>query len=181
MNLRRAHPGGFVVSLERVDRDTTLRRIAAAVGRMLVLAPTDASAKRMAERLTLSGVPVLLAVGAGRPDAVEQFVGDGVSSLVTTADYLDEHGQVSAPIVIHTRVAPTAREYGRRVELAPSSVHVTFVVPEDEALADSLLPDLGEPIGVGVDNGDLLAPILEQVDASGTVAFSRRRRFPLAR
>ena len=167
--------------MERLERDAALRRIATAFGRMLVYASGEPSADRLAERLRLAGVPVLLATGPSGPGAIEQYTADATSSLVTTSAGLRGHGPVSAPIVVNTRVTPSMREYVRRVELTESPVHVSLVVPEDEPLAADLAAQLGAETPVEAEAGDPLATLLEHAGGDDSVKVSGRRRFPLAR
>lgn len=181
MTLRQIHPGGYFWSLPRVDRDATLLRIASVLRKMLVLAPDESSAERLAERLTLSGVPVLLAIEGGRCDALEMYRSDGVSALVTTSSFLHQHGPVSAPIVIHNRLADSVREYSRRVELALSKAHVSFVVSEDEVLASALAAQLAMPPVIDLDPIATFDSILDLVEGTDDAIVPARRRFPLSR
>ena len=100
---------------------------------------------------------------------------------MTTSAGLRGHGPVSAPIVVNTRVPPSMREYVRRVELTESPVHVSLVVPEDEALAADLAALLGSATPVEAEAGDPLATLVEQAGGDDLVRISGRRRFPLAR
>ena len=166
--------------MERIERERALRRMAAAAGRIVVFTSTSRSAEGVCERLRLAGVPVLLGTGPMRAVAVEQFAEDNVSSLVVTRSDLEEHGPVTAPLVVHTRVPSSVREYQRRLDLAASPIHVTLVVPEDLALADALASHLDDPYVVDTDDRGPLTAIQDLAgDAAATIA--PRRRFPLAR
>lgn len=181
MNLRHVHPGGFFWSVERVERDDALRRIATVVGRMVVFSPNAQSAERRAERLRLAGVPVLVATDTQGGDAIGQYLTDGTSSLVTTGEHLRGHDPIPAPVAVHTRVAPSLRIYARRLELAEAPVHISLIVPEDETLADDLISLLGEVTPIEADPADPLAAILERCAEDESARIASRRRFPLTR
>lgn len=183
MTLRYVHPGGYFWALMRSERDSTLLRIAAARRKMLVLASSESGAERLAERFTLSGVPVLLATSGGRPDAIEVYRSDDVSGLVTTQCHLEAHGPVAAPIVVHSRLAKSFRDYNRRRELAISPVHVSLVLPEDEEIAELRGDQIGSPVDLDLDldTDDALEALLRADEHVAEPAMSSRRWFPLSR
>lgn len=183
MTLRYVHPGGYFWALERGERDASLLRIASARRKMLILASSESGAGRLAERLTLSGVPVLLAASAGRPDALDVYRADDVSGLVTTQCHLEAHGPVAAPIVVHSRLAKSFRDYNRRRELAISPVHVSFVLPEDEEIAELRGDQIGSPVDLDLDLGstDALEALLRTDEDPIEAAESSRRWLRLSR
>jgi len=181
MTLRHVHPGGYFWALQRTERDATLLRIASARRKMVVLATSDGGAERLAERLTLSGVPVLLGTSRGRSDSLEVYRSDDVSALVTTRGHLEAHAPLAAPIVVHSRVAKSLRDYSRRRELAVSPTHLSLVLPEDEEIAEHLADQLGSPEILDVDGGDALGVMLDHSENSDRATMASRRWFPLTR
>lgn len=181
MTLQNVHPGGFFWRIARSDRETQLLRFVAEAGKLAVIANTAREANEFAERLTLSGVPVLVATNPANETAVRSFVDDGVSTLVATQEYLLANARVPASMVVHLRTSPSVRDYARRLDAAPSSVHLTFVVPEDERRAMSLLSHLGDTGNGTPDHVDIDHVIdLTTNDDLATMAHARRR-FPLHR
>ncbi len=181
MTLRRVHPGGFFWTVDRADRDSWIVRIAGATGKLVVVASSESSAGRLAERMTLSGVPVLLAVGP-KTDPIDTYAADDVSSLVTTVEALESHGAVTAPIAVHTKVAESMRDYTRRVDLVIAPVHVSFVHPETSATADSVAVQLIDDGEVAVEiEAEPLAAVLEDAHSDSAVTLAGRRRFLLGR
>ena len=70
MTLEKVHPGGYFWKVARSDRDQLVRRLATRGRRLSVIAHSALEAKQFAERLTLSGLPVLLAVDPSRTELV---------------------------------------------------------------------------------------------------------------
>jgi len=182
MTLQNVHPGGFFWHVARSDREIHLLRFVAEAGKLAVITNTAREAHDFAERLTLSGVPVLVATNPANHGAVRSFVDDGLSTFVATQEYLLANGPAPASMVVHLRTCPSVRDYARRLVAAPSSVHLTFVVPEDERRAMSLLSHLGDdaangtPDQVGIDH----VIDLTSTDDLAVMAHARRR-FPLHR
>ena len=182
MSLRRVHPGGFFWTIDRADRDSWILRIAGATGKMVAVASSDSSARRLAERLTLSGVPVLLALGP-KTDAFATYAADDVSSLVTTADTLERHDvAVHGPMAVYTKVAESSRDYARLLEQIAAPVHVSFVYPETAPTAEALATQLSEDDELVVEiESEPLAAVLEHAHTGRPVTVGARRRFLLGR
>lgn len=180
MTLRKVHPGGYFWHVARAEREGHLLRLVSEAGRIVLITNSAREANDFSERLTLSGVPVLVATDVSNVAAVRAFSDDRVSTLVATQDYLIAHGPIEAPTVVHLRTSPSVRDYARRVDAVLAPAHVTFIVPEDERRVVSLLSHLqrdsghGEPDDVAFD---------DIVDLTGVHEFAMvahaRRRFPL--
>lgn len=180
MTLRRTHPGGFFLNLPRGDRDQVVLQLASEAKQLAVIASTDAEAKSFAERLTLSGLPVFLATDTVRNDTLAEVIGDGVSTLVSTHDFVVGRGPIRVPMAIHLRVPRSVREYSRRLEAVPSSAHITFVIPDDEGRADSLQSYLRNDRGHGHEVQVSLTDVIDLTDSATTASVPNvRRRFPL--
>lgn len=180
MGLQRVHPGGFFWTISRAEREPMLLRLAAEAKRLSVIASSTREASGYAERLTLSGVPVLTATDPTRSQSADTFLDDRVSTLVTTDDYIAVHGPIRVPMAVHLRVCPSVRAYARRLDAVPSAVHVTFVLPEDavraQALQAYLKNDRGHPDVEDVEFED----VIDLTDTSTPAAMTTgRRRFPL--
>jgi hypothetical protein len=180
MNLQHVHPGGYFQRVARGQRETVILQAALSVGQLVVIARSDATAREIAERLSLSGMPTIVGQADDRGEAVRSFATDGVSTLVASHDYLADHGPVNAPMVIHSRMATSTRQYGRRLVTAKAPVHLTFVVPEDERSATSLVVQLSDDAVLDL-NGELdLTDALMGVDTEEPANVNgSRRRFPL--
>lgn len=182
MTLQNVHPGGFFWRVARADRETQLLRFVAEAGKLAIIANTASEANEFAERLTLSGVPVVVATNPANEAAVRSFVDDGLSTLVATQEYLLANAPAPASMVVHLRTSPSVRDYARRLDAAPSSVHLTFVVPEDERRAMSLLSHLGDDLGNGSPDHVDIDHIIDLTTTDDLAMMAHaRRRFPLHR
>lgn len=180
MNLQHVHPGGYFTRIGRGDREPAIRDAAVAVGQLLVITRSDAAAEELGERLALAGMPVIVGIPEDGAAAVAAFVDDGVSTLVASHDYVLDHGPIEAPLVVHSRMATSSRQYSRRLSAAPSPVHVTFVVPEDEHTATSLVVQVSDEAVLDLDGTIVLRDVLS-VDSEPASVSGGRRRFPLVR
>lgn len=180
MTLKNVHPGGYFWHVSRSDREGHLLRLVSETGRIVLVTNSAREANDFAERLTLSGVPVLVATDVANENAARSFTEDRVSTLVATQEYVLAHGPLEAPTAVHLRTTPSVRDYSRRIEAVRAPVHVTFVVPEDERRVVSLLSHLEGDSGHGrpddVEFSDVLD--LTNTDEVAMVA-NARRRFPL--
>ena len=180
MTLRNVHPGGFFWDISRADRDGILRQLAMEVGRLAVITRSDQEADALAERLTLSGLPVYVATDVSRAATVDTFNSDAVSTLVASHDFVMRHGPVRAPLAVHSRVSSSVREYSRRLEAVQSAVHVTLVTPEDAHKASSLSSFLVKDRGHDEVIDITLSDVIDLTELDGPAATARtRRRFPL--
>ena len=182
MTLQNVHPGGFFWNVARSERDQIVLRLATEAKRLAVISQSVPEAKSFAERMTLSGLPVLLATDASRSEVVRSDLDDGGKVLIATHDFVLSHGPIRMPLAVHLRAPRSVRAYARRVEAVPAAAHITFVTPEDAAGAESLKAylrnDRGHDGSVDVD----LSEVIDLTDsASGSTAAvsSGRRRFPL--
>lgn len=180
MTMQNIHPGGFLWYVSRAERSAVVLRLASAVNRLGVIVANPTEATAFAERLTLSGVPVLEATDVSRPDISESFRSDSVAALVTTDEYLEAHGPIRSPLAVHLRVPKTIRSYAGRLSSMPAAAHITFTVPEDTHRADALKSYLSNDRGhEALDDIDLR----EVVDLTNGAAVAEmsmgRRRFPL--
>jgi hypothetical protein len=180
--LQNVHPGGFFWRVARSDREVHLLRFVAEAGNVAVITNTAREAHDFAERLTLSGVPVLVATNPANQGAVRSFVDDGLSTFVATQEYLLANGPAPASMVVHLRTCPSVRDYARRLDAAPSSVHLTFVVPEDERRAMSLLSHIGDDAANGTSDQVGIDHVIDLTSTHDLAMMAHaRRRFPLHR
>ena len=180
--LQHVHPGGYFQRIDRAAREAVILQAATSVRQIVVIARTDATARDIGERLALSGMPTIVGQADDRGDAVRSFESDGVSTLVASHDYLTSNGPIEAPLVIHARMATTSRQYTRRLNSTRAPLHLTFVVPEDERAAETLVVQLSDDAVVSLDGDVDLTEVLDehQHGEPATVA-GQRRRFPLVR
>lgn len=185
MTFTHVHHGGFFWAIDRVAREEAILRLAAEVDQPVVITASDDSARDLGHRLGLSGLPVL--VGTGEIDdgdsreVADAFATDSVSTLVASDSFLHRHGPVRSPLTVQMRVAATARDYNRRLHESVSPVHLTFVVPEDERHASSLIAHVGDaqrPVHTGA---DAIETVLDLTDGTDAAMARTRRRFPLQR
>ncbi|MGI9606698.1 MAG: hypothetical protein ACR2P0_11225 [Acidimicrobiales bacterium] len=182
MTLQHVHPGGFFWQTSRSDRELRVRDLAAKAGRLAVITKSAEQANEVAERLTLSGLPVLLATDVDRRGAADSFVADGVSSLVATHEYVLEHGPLPAAAAVHTRLVTSLRQYVRRLSSVPAPVHISFVVPEDIQAARAMVPLLSDDAVIDLDADHTLESVLgERPLAEVAAVVNSRRRFLLTR
>lgn len=182
ISVQRVHPGGFFWTVPRGDRLSHVVSFVAQTPSVAVIANSVRDAAEYAERLTLSGVPVHLATDPSSNAAVRSFEVDPGSTLVATHEYVMAQGPVRSAMTIHLRTALSVRDYGKRLASLPSAVHLSFVVPEDDKRARSLLSHFEHDQGHGVADD---ATFDQVVDLTGTeevaMISSARRRFPLGR
>ncbi len=180
--VHRVHPGGFFWNVERAERAAHLVRFAAQTDKLAVVANTAREAVDYAERLTLSGVPVLTAVDVSSPSALSAYHDDSTNVLVTTHEVLLAHGPTTAPMTVHLRSALSVRDYTKRLDAVQSPVHLSFVIPEDQKRAASLLSHFGNDHGHGEPNAVPLGDVIDLTDGNEIAMVSHaRRRFPLGR
>lgn len=180
MTLKNVHPGGYFWHVARGDREGHLLRFVSELGRIILVTNSVSEAQDFAGRLTLSGVPVLLATDVSNDAPARTFSDDGVSTLVATQEYLLAHAPFTAPTAVHLRTSPSVRDYGRRVGAVQAPVHVTFVVPEDERRVVSLLSHLEGDSGHGRPADTEISDVLDLTGTSEmAMVASTRRRFPL--
>jgi len=180
--VEQVHPGGFFRSIERGDRLANLLEFAAQSQRLAVVGNTDRDVVDISERLRLSGVPIFEAVEGANTSVMQAFLADGAHTLVAHSAYVLRHGPIPITMAVHLRPAPSVREYAKRLEALPAAVHLTFVVPEDRARADSLQSHFqhdrgyGEPVVVAIED------LIDLTDGGKPATLvTQRRRFPLGR
>ncbi len=181
MILQPIHQGGFLWKMTRGEREGALLRLAADVGQLILVTRSVSEARSLAERLTLSGLPVRVATGSDQATPASELIDDGVTSLVATHDYILEHGPLNATVAVHTRIPRSPRRYLRRLSAIQSPVHITLVLPEDEKAAMALFPQLAD-IDLAGDNAESLDSVLDLTRSELPASVgSGRRRFPLVR
>lgn len=182
MTLENVHPGGYFWKIARGDRDQMLLRLASASRRLVIVAHSTPEAEKYAERLTLSGLPVLLADGAERNSALEAELENLSGTVVTTQDFAIAQGPIPAAVAVHLRATCSLRSYARRLDAVPAAVHVTFVAPDETSRAQSLLSSLRKERGgaeiIDVTLEEVIDLTESQPDALAEIT-SQRRRFPL--
>ncbi len=177
MTLLQIHPGGYVWHVPRAGREAHLLRLVSQTGRLVLITNSSREAIDYSERLTLSGVPVLVATDTSNVAVVDAFNDDHVSTLIATQEYVIANGPIEARMVVHLRTSSSVRDYERRIDAALAPVHVTFIVPEDERRMVSLLSHLkadsghGEPADVEFE--DIVD--LTSADDFAMVGHARRR------
>ena len=184
MTLENLHPGGYFWKVARSDRDQVVRRLSTRRRRIAVIAHSELEAASFAERLTLSGLPVVLAADPSRAELVEGQRESRPCTIVTTSEFAVEHGPVPVSLALHLRAASSLRNYGRRVDAVPAAVHITFVTPEDQSRADALLVGLRKER-----DDDIIDVMLEEViyltdgdsQSIASIAVGRRRSRPTRR
>lgn len=179
MTLENIHPGGYFWKVARSDRDQLVRRLATRGRRLAIVAHSGLEAKGFAERLTLSGLPVLLATDGTRAEVIEAEKDDCTSMIVTTHEFAVDHGPIPVSLAIHLRSASSIRDYSRRIDALPAAVHITFVTPEEESRAATLLSGLAKDrrddnvIDVTLD--DVIDLTDSESEAIASIASPRRR------
>ena len=175
--IRRAHPGGFFWSLDRSRRIQTLLSLAGKLKGIVVIAGSESEAVAISERLTLRGVPVLL---AANPDAGADtdLTSTSTSALITTADFIEKNGPIHSPMTVHLRPPFSPRSYAKRLRSAVSAVHVTFVTPEDEQRAGELCSSLSASSDEAADAPLDLTDLVDLTRSKEVAAIEQpRRRF----
>ncbi len=180
--MQQVHPGGFFWTVQRGDRLGHVVSFVAQTERLALIANSVRDAEEYAERLTLSGVPVHLAIDPSSNAPAASFQADPASTLIATHEYVLQQRPISAGMTIHLRTALSVRDYAKRLEALTSAVHLSFVVPEDDKRAKSLRSHFHHDQGHG-DAGDATIDQLIDLTGSDAVAMvtSARRRFPLGR
>ena len=182
--VHQVHPGGFFWNIERSERAPQLMRFVAQTTKLAVVANTVREAEKFAERLTLSGVPVVLATDAAKPEGLTGYCNEdeGPCVLIATHDVALSHGPMPSPMTVHLRSALSVRDYTKRLDALQSPVHLSFVVPEDQKRAASLLSHFGNDHGHGTPNKVHLGEVIDLTDGNVAAMVSHaRRRFPLGR
>lgn len=176
--IKRAHRGGFFWTVDRSLRMKAILEVASTIPRFVVLAGSESEARDVSQRLTLRGVPVLLASNPDNPRLATSFEQSAATTFVTTADYVVKHGPISSPLTVHLRPPFSVRSYIKRLNCSRSAVHVTFVTPEDEQRADELRSSLSPESGPLAKSEIDLVKVLD-LTSSGRVAGvdTPRRRF----
>lgn len=182
INVQRVHPGGFFWTVERVDRLNHVVNFVAQTRRLAVVANAVSVAEEYAERLTLSGVPIYQATDINSTVSCDAFKATDGGTLVTTAEFVVAHGPLPVSMTIHLRAASSVRDYTKRLAALPASVHLTFVVPEDEKRARSLCSHFEHDHGHGRTQDVSLVDLIDLTDSNSVaMVSSARRRFPLSR
>lgn len=175
--IHRAHSGGFFWTVNRSRRIQAILEMAAKLPKLVIIAGSESEAADISERLTLRGLPVVLAAsieGYQRSIGPDDWSG---GALVTTAEYVADRGPISSPMTIHLRPPFSVRSYVKRLKYSISPVQLTFVTPEEEVRAGELRAALSphlevENQGVGLDH------LLSRTTSSKpAVVDSPRRRF----
>lgn len=180
--LQKVHPGGFFWKVERGQRLTNVVRLAAHTQKLVIITNTVREAENFGERLTLSGVPVHVAVDPLSSSAIDGYRADVLSTLVATQEYLVAHEPTAATMVVHVRAALSVRDYTKRLYAVPSSVHLSFIVPEDERRALSLSSHFRNDHGHGKPSSVDIEQVIDLTDSDVPAMVSHaRRRFPLGR
>lgn len=179
MTLEKVHPGGYFWKVARSDRDQLVRRLATRGRRLSVIAHSALEAKQFAERLTLSGLPVLLAVDPSRTELVAAESDSITCNIVVTHEFAVGNGPLEVSLAVHLRPASSIRDYSRRVSAVQAAAHISFVTPEDESRAATLLASLTRD-QVGEDVIDVtLEEVIDLTDRDSevvaSIANSRRR------
>lgn len=181
-NVQRVHPGGFFWTVQRADRLNHVMSFVAQTRRLAVVASAVNVAEEFAERLTLSGVPIHQATDVNNSLAYDAFKKSDGGTLVTTAEFVIAHGPLPVSMTVHLRASSSVRDYTKRLEALPSSVHLTFIVPEDEKRAKSLRSHFEQDHGHGQANDISLVDLIDLTDSKSVAMVSTaRRRFPLGR
>ena len=175
--IQRAHSGGFFWSVNRSRRIQVILEMASQLPKLVIIAGSESEAADIAERLTLRGLPVLLAAsieGYQRSIGPDDWTG---GALVTTAEYVSDRGPISSPMTIHLRPPFSVRSYVKRLKFSISPVQLTFVTPEEDARASQLRSALSPHLEVDK-QGIRLTELLELTTSSTpAVVDSPRRRF----
>lgn len=175
--IQRAHPGGFFWTVNRARRIQAILDVAGRVKKLVVIAGSESEACDVSERLTLLGLPVLLASKPRHSYRSARFEASARSAIVTTSEFASQNGPVQAPITIHLRPPFSSRNYVKRLRSSVSAVHLTFVIPEDEqrasTLRSALSPDLDGLSNDVIDLDDVID--LTTADHVASIEPARRR------
>lgn len=173
--IQRAHSGGFFWTVNRGRRIQAILEVASNLTRLVIIAGSESEATDVSQRLTLRGLPVVLAVDG---DGSASF-SDATTALVTTAEFAQKHGPIQAPMTIHLRPPFSVRSYVKRLKSSVSAVHVTFVTPEDEQRAGELRSVLSPHLDPSGDSGIELANVIDLTESAVAATVEPpRRRFP---
>ena len=175
--IQRAHTGGFFWTVNRSRRIQVILEMAGKLPKLVIIAGSESEAADVAERLTLRGLPVILAAsieGYQRPIGSSDWSG---GALVTTAEYVSGHGPISSGMTIHLRPPFSVRSYVKRLKGSISPVQLTFVTPEEEVRASQLRAALSPHLDAG-DQGVELDELLRLTESDNpAVVDAPRRRF----
>lgn len=172
--IQRAHTGGFFWAVNRGRRIQAILEVASNLNKLVIIAGSDSEAHEVSKRLTLRGLPVVVAVGDSPRSA---FTSDSTTAIVTTAEFAQKNGPIKAPLTIHLRPPFSVRSYVKRLKNSVSAVHVTFVTPEDAQRAG----ELRSVLSPGADTADgesiALSKVIDLTDSpvAATVEPPRRR------
>lgn len=176
--IQRAHRGGFFWTVNRSRRIQAILEVAGRVKKLVIIAGSESEAIDVSERLTLRGLPVVLAVGSAAKGGQRSFDNDSTTALITTADCAQKLGPIESPMTIHLRPPISVRSYVKRLKSSVSAVHVTFVTPEDERRAGALRSVLSPDLDPSGDEGIELSNVLDLTKSSVAAGVEAgRRRF----
>lgn len=175
--IQRAHSGGFFWTVNRARRVQAILDVASRVKRLVIVAGSESEASDVSQRLTLRGLPVLLAASPSDRRPARTFKTSDRTVLVTTAEYAQENGPIESSMTIHLRPPFSVRSYVKRLKSSVSAVHLTFVTPEDEQRAGSLRSVLSPDLDPTGDQGIELGNVLDLTDSpqAATIETGRRR------
>ena len=147
--IQRAHSGGFFWTVNRSRRIQVILELAGRLPKLVIIAGSESEAADVAERLTLRGLPVVLAASI---DGFQRAIGPddwSGGALVTTADYVADRGPIASPMTVHLRPPFSVRSYVKRLKFSISPVQLTFVTPEEVVRADELRAAVSPHLEVG--------------------------------
>ncbi len=172
--IQRAHNGGFFWAVNRGRRIQAILEVAGSLKKLVIIAGSESEAFDVSKRLTLRGLPVVLAVDDSHRGA---FDPDATTAIVTTADFAQKNGPIRAPMTIHLRPPFSVRSYVKRLKNSVSAVHVTFVTPEDAQRAGELRSVLSPGVDPAGEEGIALSNVIDLTDSpvAATVEPPRRR------
>lgn len=152
--------------------------VATSLKKLVIIAGSESEAADVSRRLTVRGVPVLLAVKPDDANGASVFESDSTTALVTTAEYAEKNGPLSSPMTIHLRPPFSVRSYVKRLKSSVSAVHVTFVTPEDESRAGTFRTALSANTDSFDDDVLELRDLLDLTASDGVASVDTgRRRF----
>lgn len=181
MSFKQVHPGGYFWSLDRIDREKAIRRLATEVPQLVVITRTDVIAHELAQRLGLSGMPVVVGTTGSGSGAMRAFQTDGVSALVASDGYLRQQQPIEASLVVHARIAFSSKDYNRRLAAVVAPVHVSVVVPEDEKPARVLIDHLHDREVIEFNDDEAISTVIDLTTHRDPAKTRPKRRFPLPR
>ena len=181
MTFQRVHEGGYFWKLDRSERESSILRLATVVPQLVVITRSDAVSCDLGERLLLRGLPVVVGTAVTGEMPLRAFRSDGVSSLIASDTYLTEHSYVEAGLVVHARIASSAKDYYRRLDEVVSPVHITLVVPEDDKPARRLINHLDKDVVIDLSDDQAIDALIDLTESTFPASARTKRRFPLVR